>query len=146
MYMGSQRFRLRHCTTFRTYLFGSESFSQGIRGNNTLPGSTSVHSGVAKAPVYLVISSETRRGRAPSPIRARGSRISRSSRTLVPCKETEFNPKHQAMVVHDEPESTWSKNDPEHISSLWNQYTIHSTAGRALDWRNHIRRHREHRT
>ena len=70
----------------RTCLFRSERFTQGIRGNNTLPGSTSFHSGVAEAPVYLVRFSEALCGGTPSAVMTRASRISRSSRTLVPCR------------------------------------------------------------
>ena len=105
MYTGHQRYRSRHGTTSRTCLFGSKRFSQNIRGNNTLPGSTSFQLGVVESPVYLVITEEDCVAGASSDIIRRESRISRSCRTLVPCRATELNPKFQAMVVHDEPES-----------------------------------------
>ena len=72
---------------------------------NTLPGSTSCHSGVAKAPVYLVIAGEALCGGEPSVITQKLSRISRSSRTLVPFRSMQFSTKPQEKIAHDEPES-----------------------------------------
>jgi len=110
-----------------------------IRGNNTLPGSTSFHLGAVESPVYLVILEEEYFGGAPSVAMARASRISRSSRTLVPCRTTELNPKCQAMVVRSKPESAWSQNDQEYIYPPRHQHTIYVSAGHALDRRSHIR-------
>ena len=58
------------------------------------------------------------------------SRISRSSRTLVPYKAMEFNPKCKVNIVHDEPESSQHKTYRERILPSRRQYMCnHSTAG-----------------
>ena len=52
---------------------------------NTLPGSMSLHSGETRAPVYLTILTEACCGGTSSVTEHMRCRISRSSRTLVPC-------------------------------------------------------------
>ena len=71
---------------------------------NTLPGSTSLHSGEARAPVYLLILGEAFRGGAPSAVTQKLYRTSRSSVTLVPCRAIGLNQKRQIRIVHDEPD------------------------------------------
>ena len=53
---------------------------------NTVPCSTSSHSGATRVPVYLTIPSETDRGGANQDVMQKVRRTSRSSRTLVPCR------------------------------------------------------------
>jgi len=68
--------------------------------SNTLPGSKSIHSGVAKVPVYLLTPGETCRGGVFLVEQETPSRISRSSRTLVPCAgATKLNPKRKVKIV-----------------------------------------------
>ena len=94
--------------------------------------------GVVESPVYLVIFEEECLGGALLLAIQRVSRTSRSSRTLVPCRTTELNPKFQAMVVDHEPESAWSQNDQEHIYLPRHQQTLELSAGHVPDLRGHI--------
>jgi len=91
---------------FSNLSFGFECFSRGTRGRNTLPGSTSFHSGEAKAPVYLMIRAVPCCGGAPLADTQKLCRTSRSSKILVPCRGMRSSPNSQIEVMHDEPEST----------------------------------------
>ena len=77
---------------FRTCLLALSASHKVHQGKlNALPFSASSHSGATSGPVYLATFGKTSRGGVSTDVQQKSSRISRSSRTLVPCVAIKFN-------------------------------------------------------
>ena len=79
------------------------------------PFSTSSHFGSARAPVYLAILAVTCCSGVSSDAQEKLYRISRSSRTLVPCSVIGFNSKSQAKIARNRPAIAWSQKSQEYV-------------------------------